>query len=606
MSLAVGARESGRAAPPNKFGSTGAPADAIRLSLHWLCATRVAARSGVSPRRSQRCPLCAYLRGQGNPVRQRGEPPNSRRGLGIGIPVHAEFRARGADVITIRRAPKPDRAGMFAEWLADTFKIPAGISQGRPFELHAFQREFVRAFLSRDLDGPTYRTCIFSTPRKLGKSTLLGSVLLGVMCPDSPIYIPHFSGAIAAPTEKHTGYIAQAMVALLETAGREKELHKKTDPKPGKLLMGKGVCHFSTGNMKQGHGADLDLAVIDEAGLLSAGQAELINAFYDALASKDGQLVLTGTRGDSPEYNRLIAKPDKRTHVTLYGADLNDDASDPKVWAKANPGLGEIKSKRFLQDAYEKAEQGGSLTSFKAWHLNMPLSASRELLIEYTTLQKAYQEDARFLDGEPVFIGLDLGGSAAMTAAVIIGKESGVIRALAAFPGESGLDLTQRGKRDGTGLLYVTLNQSGELFETSGAITDVAEFLSRLRDEIGGRPVLSISGDRYRDAEFRMAMARAKVDWPLITRGTGPKDGDNDIRATRRLFLSGKAKLKRSLLIEAAIAETDVKVSTTGAMQIDRSHRNARIDVAQALCLACSAFVSAMDAPKPEYEVALW
>lgn len=509
-------------------------------------------------------------------------------------------------MITIRRKPKLEPVDALANWLAREFTIPAGISRGEPFVLHDFQREFVAAYLSQDHDGPTFRTCIFSTPRKLGKSTLLGAILLGLMCPDSPIHIPHFCGAIAAPTEKHTGYIAAAMFALLETAGREGELHKRVDPKPGRLLMGNGVCHLSTGNMKQGHGADLDLAVIDETGLISAGQGELINAFYDALAAKDGQLILTGTRGDSPEYNELISRPDKRTHVTLWGADLNDDASDPAVWEAANPALGTIKSRRFMQDAHDKAEQGGSLTSFKAWHLNMPLSPSRQLLVEYGQLQRAYDVNAKPIPGEPCFVGLDLGGSAAMTAAVIVYAESGVIRPLAAFPGEGELDLAQRGKRDGVGNLYVTLAGTGELFETSGQVTDVAEFLARLREEIGDHPVQSISGDRYRDAEFRTAMARAKIDWPLVTRGTGPKDGDNDIRATRRMFLSGKAKMQRSLLIEAAVAEADVKVSATGACQLDKSHRNARIDVAQALTLACSAYVSAMDAPQPEYEVQLW
>lgn len=175
-------------------------------------------------------------------------------------------------MITIRRKPKLEPVDALANWLAREFTIPAGISRGEPFVLHDFQREFVAAYLSQDPDGPTFRTCIFSTPRKLGKSTLLGAILLDLMCPDNPIHIPHFCGAIAAPTEKHTGYIAAAMFALLETAGREGLLHKRVDPKPGRLLMGNGVCHLSTGNMKQGHGADLDLAVIDETGLISAEQ----------------------------------------------------------------------------------------------------------------------------------------------------------------------------------------------------------------------------------------------------------------------------------------------------------------------------------------------
>ena len=51
------------------------------------------------------------------------------------------------------------------------------------------------------------------------------------------------------------------------------------------------------------------------------------------------------------------------------------------------------------------------------------------------------------------------------------------------------------------------------------------------------------------------------------------------------------------------MAEADVKVSATGACQMDKSHHHARIDVAQALCLACSALVREKDAPTPEYEV---
>ena len=166
--------------------------------------------------------------------------------------------------------------------------------------------------------------------------------------------------------------------------------------------------------------------------------------------------------------------------------------------------------------------------------------------------------------------------------------------------------MAQRGKRDGVSNLYVKLAETDELFETSGRVTDLNEFLNRLCADIEGHPVINISGDRYRDSEFRQILGQSKLDWPLITRGCGPKDGDFDIRATRKLFLSGKARLQRSLLIEAAISEADVKVSATGACQLDKSHSGARIDTAQALVLACSAFVSAANAPVPQYEVELW
>ncbi|MBN8630723.1 MAG: hypothetical protein J0L76_07700 [Rhodobacterales bacterium] len=497
--------------------------------------------------------------------------------------------------------------GLLAEWLGDTFVVPAGPSRGEPLTLLPFQLAFLRDHLADDPDGgPRYRTTVLSTPRKNGKTATVGALILGYMCPGSPLFIPGFRGAVTAPSVVHAQIVGNQVIDILEASGVNPGISFVRSPLPGVLHGPRGgKLQFLSGTRNSGHGLDIDLGIVDETGLLPNSNESLQNVF-DAVGARNGRVILTGTQGDNPHFRAILERPDARTAVHLYAADLSDDVSDPGVWAASNPGLGSIKSVSFMRDAFEKAEKSGSLTEFRVWQTNQPLSPSRQLLIEYGTLQRAYDPTAQPIPDEPCFVGLDLGGSAAMTAAVIVYKESCVIRALAAFPGEGDLDLAQRGKRDGVGNLYVSLAESGELFETSGAITDIAEFLSRLRDEIGTHPVASISGDRYRHAEFLMAMARAKVDWPLITRGTGPKDGDNDIRATRRLFLSGKAKLKRSLLIEAAIAETDVKVSTTGAMQIDRSHRNARIDVAQALCLACSAFVSAMDAPKPEYEVALW
>ncbi|WP_415920586.1 terminase TerL endonuclease subunit [Tateyamaria sp. SN6-1] len=490
----------------------------------------------------------------------------------------------------------------FAYWLASNFVIPTGQNAGQPFELHPFQLAFLREYLAKDFDGPRWRTSIFSTPRKLGKSTFLGAVLLGRMCPDSPIHIPAFSGAIAAPTEKHSGYISNAMRALMEGAGRSDQFVTKANPRPGMIYIGDGALILSTGTRAQGHGADLDLAVIDETGLIPGHKDELVQGFFDALSARNGQLVLTGTRGDAAEYNDLIERPDKRTFVCLYGAEKEDDAASPDTWEKANPDGGQIKPRRFLQDAYAKAEQSGSLGEFKAWHLNMPLSPTRELLVDYDTLAKAYRDAPQPTPGEPVHLGIDLGGAASMTAATIAYEQSGLIRVLGAFPGAD-LDLLARGKRDMVGDLWQRCAQAGELIETSGSVSDLQEFLPELLQRIGPHPVRSVSCDRYRQHEFETALARARIAWPVTYRGTGPKDGDHDIRATRKLFLAGAVHMKRSLLLEGSLGEADVKVSTTGACQLDKSHIHARIDVAQSLVLALSAMLRARETVPPEYEV---
>ncbi|MEO0939880.1 MAG: terminase TerL endonuclease subunit [Pseudomonadota bacterium] len=431
---------------------------------------------------------------------------------------------------------------------------------------------------------------------------LVAALFLALMCPDSPAYQPNFRGSIAAPSERHALFVPNAMRDLMDAAGRADELQRKADPKPGIVYIGSATLLLSNGTRSQGHGQDCDLICIDECGLLSQNQTEMVDGMADAVATRDGQILYVGTRGDGAFFNEILDNPDPRTCVILHAANKGDDMSDPAVWRKANPGLGTIKPLRFMQDAFDKAKQSGSMTAFGAWNLNMPLSPTRELLIEYDTLAKTYRDAPQPIPGEPVHLGIDIGGSASMTACTIGYETSGIIKVVGAFPGAD-LSLLERGRRDMVGDLWQRCAQAGELIETSGSVSDLQEFLPEVIQRIGPHPVRSVSCDRYRDAEFRTAMAKARLDWPLTFRGTGAKDGWADIEATRRMFLAGAITMQRSILLEGSLAEADCKVAATGAVTLCKSHLHARIDVAQSLVLACSAMLRARDAVKPTYTV---
>ncbi|MBY6056637.1 terminase TerL endonuclease subunit [Leisingera daeponensis] len=499
--------------------------------------------------------------------------------------------------------PKPkDPALRVSDWLASSFVVPAGISRGEPFRLHDFQLEFLRAYLEVQEGSPRFRTLIFSLPRKTGKSTFMGSLLLARMLPDSPIFLPNFRAVCVAPTAKFAGFVPQAAIELMEAAGRGDEIHLKHAPSPGRLVVGSGYCQLLSGDSKSGHGDDVDLAVLDEGGLFPRRQGEIFDATFNALAARDGSQILTGTRLDSPRFSELIETENPRTYVQLHAADKDGDPGDPKQWAKATPGGFKIKSKAFIRDAFEKAKASGSLEDFKTSHLNLTGNPARELLVSYDTLAKCYRDDPNTIPGEPVHVGIDLGGAASMTAATIAYEHSGNIKVLGAFP-SADMTLKERGKRDLVGDLWHRAALAGDLIETSGSVSDLQEFLPELISRIGNHPVASVSCDRYRQHELETALARAKISWPIIYRGTGPKDGDADIRATRRLFLAGGVQMQRSILLEGSIGEADVRVSATGATQLDKSHLHARIDVAQSLCLACSALLRARETVLPEYSV---
>ncbi|WP_162784758.1 terminase TerL endonuclease subunit [Paracoccus suum] len=508
-----------------------------------------------------------------------------------------------AGKIRLLRKPKPatDPVDGFCAWLESSFVFPAGPRRGEPVTLLPFQRAFVRDVLARDGADPLYRMALFSTPRKNGKSFVLACLLLGFMLEDSPIAIPCCKVGLAAPTSRHAMFIFTSAMDLLISVGREGEARIVTHPQPGSLRIGRAVCDVYSGSKLSGHGASLNVAIVDELGLLPDRNAGLLDNFMDALAIENGRLLATGTRGASRLFNELLDEPPRGVVAHCYGLERDQDPGDPAVWAKCNPGMGAIKSQRFMRDAWDKAKASGATREFLAWNLNARLTPARELLIPYDQLTAAYDPEVKPVEGERCWVGLDLGGSAAQSAAVIA-YESGVVRLLAAFPDQP-IDLAERGRRDGCGDLYLRGLRDGDLILTSGSVTDIPEFLAELVKRVGPHEVVSVSSDRYRSSELWTALRRAGLSWKTRFRGSGPRDGNADILATRKLFLAGSLKLQRSQLLEGALAESDVKVATTGAAQLDKASRMSRIDLAQALVLACSALLEAREAVAPTYSV---
>ncbi|WP_420010429.1 hypothetical protein [Tateyamaria sp.] len=372
-------------------------------------------------------------------------------------------------------------------------------------------------------------------------------------------------------------------------------------PKPGHILGDNGTKFSAlTGAPNAGHGLSLNTAIVDESGLLKEN-SEVIQNFTDACAARDGRVLLVGTRGTSRQFRERIERPDRTTKVHLYSAPIDCDPGDRDLWRKVNPGLGEIKTERFMEDLYEQARAAGTMSGFLSWQLNAAVDPGRELVLQYATLSGCYDETAEPIPSEPVWLGLDLGGAASLTAACAV-FESGVIRSIGAFP-NADLTLAERGKRDGVGNTWVECAKRGELVETSGHVSELTEFLPHVQEMIAGHPVMSVTGDRFRDAEFRNALAKANVNWPLQLRATGPKDGNADLLALRKFFLARKARLKRSLLMEASLAEADCRVAATGALSLDRAHRDGRNDLAAALILAAGARMRDLERPPAEVEV---
>ena len=206
------------------------------------------------------------------------------------------------------------------------------------------------------------------------------------------------------------------------------------------------------------------------------------------------------------------------------------------------------------------------LASWRALRLNQGVSDAFEaVLLDAATRREAEGEvDA---DGSYV-LGVDLGATAAMSAAAGYWPATGRLEALAAFPESPGL--AERGLKDAVGDLYQRMHRRGELILAGEFTSDVAGLL---REVLGrwGRPA-AVVADRWREGELREALAAANVPLAALElRGQGFKDGAEDVRAFRRAVLDGRVCPVESLLMRSAMAEARVVTDPAGNQKLSKA-----------------------------------
>ncbi len=112
-------------------------------------------------------------------------------------------------------------------------------------------------------------------------------------------------------------------------------------------------------------------------------------------------------------------KIDPTFYPVIYGADPDDDWSDPKVWKKANPSLGITVSIEKVRDAYLSASQNpAEENAFRQLRLNQWVKQS----IRWMPMDKwdacSFPVIPEELEGRICYGGLDLSSTTDITAFV--------------------------------------------------------------------------------------------------------------------------------------------------------------------------------------------
>jgi len=471
------------------------------------------------------------------------------------------------------------------EWIESTLQVPSGPLAGQPFLLPDWQREWVL-----DAYAPDTREAGLSIARKNGKSGLIAAILLAHLV--GPLARTDWRGVVTSVTGLLAKELRDAIELTAEASGLSKHLKLHKSPPPGILIgLYRSNLRFLSADKATGHAIGADLAIIDEAGLLVENKRALWNALMSSISGRDGRLWCISIQGDGPMFAEMEARAGSPgIHWRKWAAPLDAELDDPAGWDAANPGLeAGIKSRAYMAHQAERAKAApGNEAHFRAYDLNQPVDPERETIVSVAEYARCIRTDDCALTGDLV-VGIDLGGSVSMTAAVALSIDTGAMLVRGAFGDDP--PLSARAREDRMGTLYDRMQRQGELRLYPGRITPVVPFLRDFFDLVGGMGrIIMVGADRHRRAEASQAFADARIpNYAVQWRGQGAAahaDGSHDVRAFQRLVRSERLRTHGSTMLEAAIASSVLRYDGAGNPALNKAADNARIDALSAAVIA--------------------
>lgn len=462
---------------------------------------------------------------------------------------------------------------------------------GQPMRLAPFQRQFVDGAMA---DGVS--VAALSIGRGNAKSALsagmgLGSLLgrLGDKQPKREVVI----GARTRDQGRICWNFVEGFARSLPPATR-RALTFRRAPRLEIEFEGDGGGHVLKvipADGKSALGGAPTLAILDERGHWQADKGDALeHALLSGLGKRGGRALIISTSApdDAHPFSRWLDEDVPGVYRQEHRPAPGLPADDLESLIIANPGAmaGIGASLEWLQAQARRAiSRGGStLTSFRLYNRNERVSGeTRDLLLTVDEWLRCEAADVPARTG-PVVVGIDLGGSASMSAAAFYWPASGRLEVVGTFPTRP--SLLDRGQADGVGDRYMQMQSRGELTTLGEQTVPVAAWLTEIMRHIEGEAISALAMDRYKQSELGEAIDKAGIRAPLIWRGQGFRDGGEDCERFRRACYDGRVRSKPSLLLRSAFADAVCLRDPANNLKLAKARSNGRIDPAAASVLA--------------------
>ena len=233
-----------------------------------------------------------------------------------------------------------------ARWAAELLVVPDGLLQGEHFQIADWQLRFLR-----DALAPGCREAALSVSRKNGKSALVAVLLLAYLSDKGPLHRHGWRGLVVSLTGALAIELRHQVEAIAAASGLAVEVRKS--PYPGQVI-GPDRCRVTilASDRATGHGLGVDLAVLDELGLIPESKRDLYSAVRSSVSARDGRVLAISIMGDPGSIMAEVKARSSDPAVVFheYAAPADCKLDDRSAWYAANPGLGTIKALEYMQD----------------------------------------------------------------------------------------------------------------------------------------------------------------------------------------------------------------------------------------------------------------
>lgn len=489
----------------------------------------------------------------------------------------------------------------------ESLKVPEGPRAGKPVKLAPFQKKFIRGAMA-----PKVLMGVLSVGRGNGKSTLTAGIALGSLLgiwDDQP----RREILVAARTRDQAQIVFQYVAGL--TVGLPEEQQEMLTFRRGQRLeieYGDGhILRCIAADPKNALGTSPTLAVMDERGHWPDDKGDALEAaLLSGLGKRGGKclMISTSAANDSHSFSQWLDNPPAGCYVQEHRPAPGIPADDVASLIEANPGakhgIGSSIEWLVAQAQRSIARGGSALSTFRLYNRNERVSGERrDMLLSVDEWLDCEVSELPPREGACI-VGIDLGGSASMSAAVFYWPNTHRLEAIGAFPCNPGL--ADRGVRDGVRDRYVEMADRGELLTMGDKVVPADQFLKAVMERLDGAAAACFTADRYRQAEFIDALNAAGIRVPVVWRGMGWKDGAEDVERFRKSVFDGEVQSLPSLLLRSAFSDAVTVADVSNNHKLAKARSAGRIDAAAAAVLAVAEGARRKARPIAQARVPQW